>query len=264
VSIAIAVGRGAGRKWTPAARAAVSSTASSPMCRMRPASTPSSSIARERPSGAGLAAAWTTTPKYPLRPASARSLRRLRSQFATTPSSSPSASSRSSECRTPSRTSHHADVDGSELCLVEVGSDGIEEHACAILLKPCKAFLVVPLARMRPVVRNLVVEPGKDDVVWPGCSSLGQSLGQRRDGVRERDERSIGIERDGVELGRVHATHCHNAHWTTAMPRKNALHATTAACARGRPSVSAARARKKGKITRPNRGSESSGQRELG
>src|SRR2546423_14590443 len=61
----------------------------------------------------------------------------------------------------------------------------------------------------------------------------------------------------------VHATHCQSVHWTTATPSSSALQATIAVCTRGRPPITAS-ARKNGKTTRPNRGKESSGQRELG
>ena len=50
---------------------------------------------------------------------------------------------------------------------------------------------------------------------------------------------------------------------TTETPSRIELTATIAVCARGRP-PSTASARKSGKIVRPKRGSESSGQRSLG
>src|SRR5581483_3097460 len=74
-------------------------------------------------------------------------------------------------------------------------------------------------------------------------------------GRREQEDRREG--------GRGYATHCQSAHCTIATPRSIELIATSAVCMRGRP-PSAARARKNGKTTSPNRGSESSGQRELG
>src|SRR6185437_8165538 len=63
--------------------------------------------------------------------------------------------------------------------------------------------------------------------------------------------------------GSPHATHCQRAHWTTATPSRSELTATTPVWTRGRPPRDA-RARKSGKIVRPNRGIESSGQRSLG
>ena len=60
-----------------------------------------------------------------------------------------------------------------------------------------------------------------------------------------------------------HATHCQSAHCATETPSRIELTATIAVCARGRPPTTAS-ARKSGKIVRPKRGSESSGQRSLG
>ncbi len=67
----------------------------------------------------------------------------------------------------------------------------------------------------------------------------------------------------GGDRRRVYATHCHRAHCATETPRSSALTATIAVWTRPfRPSQ--ASARKNGNTTRPNRGSDSSGQRSLG
>src|SRR5204862_7410079 len=90
-----------------------------------------------------------------------------------------------------------------------------------------------------------------------------QGLMQRVDRVAQRQRRPEGVDRDRVEVGRRQATHCHSAHCDTATPSMIALTPTIAVWTRGRP-PRAASARKKGKTTRPKRGSERSGQRKLG
>src|SRR4029453_7403624 len=69
-------------------------------------------------------------------------------------------------------------------------------------------------------------------------------------------------DRDGGEPD-PHATHCQRAHCATDTPSSGALPARSAGWARGLPPTTAS-ARKSGKIVRPKRGSESSGQRSLG
>src|SRR4029453_8650888 len=73
----------------------------------------------------------------------------------------------------------------------------------------------------------------------------------------QKQERRRRGERD------FHATHCQSAHCATETPSSSELTATIAVWARGRPPMTA-RARKSGKMVRPKRGSESSGQRSLG
>ena len=120
------------------------------------------------------------------------------------------------------------------------------------------------LAGARSVVRDLAPEAREHHLRGAFDSPFGEHVHQRRNGIRQPDERAVRVERDCVELGGPHATHCQRAHCTTATPRKSALQATTAVWSRGFPAVSAARARKKGKTTSPKRGRESNGQRELG
>jgi len=111
---------------------------------------------------------------------------------------------------------------------------------------------------------DLGLEAGQDCFGGPLDSALREGTRQRRDRIAQRDERPVRIQRHGIEVGSLHATHCHSAHWTTAMPRNSAPQATTALCKRGLVAVSDASARKSGKITSPKRGRESRGQRELG
>src|SRR5438477_3054474 len=113
-------------------------------------------------------------------------------------------------------------------------------------------------------MRNLGAKAGQDSVAVPGNATRGQRGRQLGHRIDEGDERPVGVDRDRVELVRAQATHCHNAHCTTATPSRSELQATMAVWARGRPVVIAASARKSGKITSPKRGSDSSGQRELG
>src|SRR6266516_3128860 len=111
---------------------------------------------------------------------------------------------------------------------------------------------------------HLGAKAGRDRITVPDNAASGQCGRQLGHWIDEGDERPVGVYRDRVELGRAQATHCHNAHWTTVTPSRSELQATRAVWARGRPVVSAASARNKGKITSPKRGSDSSGQRELG
>ncbi len=117
---------------------------------------------------------------------------------------------------------------------------------------------------MLDVARHLGAESLRDGIAVAKHLAVGERGSQLGNGIRKRDQRSVRVHGDGVQLGGVHATHCQSAHCTTAMPSSSALQATIAVWSRGRPAVSAASARKSGKITRPNRGSDSSGQRELG
>ncbi len=157
-----------------------------------------------------------------------------------------------------------SDVCGRELFRIELGLDCVEEDPGALLLQPRQACFVVALACARSVVRGLgseAREHGRRRSVDP---AFGEDVQQRRDGIPEPDERAVRVEGDRVEIAGPHATHCHRAHCTTATPRKSALQATIAVWSRGFPALSAARARKNGKITSPKRGRESNGQRELG
>ena len=43
---------------------------------------------------------------------------------------------------------HRSRVDRCKLARVEVGTDGVEEHACAVALQPCEPLFVVTLPRV--------------------------------------------------------------------------------------------------------------------
>src|SRR5262249_16077741 len=130
--------------------------------------------------------------------------------------------------------------------------------------RPPRPRLVVSLRRVLHVVLDLRAERLRDELLWTFHVSFGKHRRERRDRIDESHQRPVCVDGDAVELGGVHATHCHNDHWTIAMPRKSALVAAMRVCSRGRPAVNAASARKNRKITSPKRGSESSGQWELG
>ena len=157
-----------------------------------------------------------------------------------------------------------ADVGRHELIHVESGIDRLEEDADAFALQPRQALLVVSVACARCVVRDLGSKTGQHNLRCAPDPALRERTLQRRNRIGERHERAVRIERDRIQVGGLHATHCHSAHCTTAMPRNSPLQATTAVCRRGLVAVSAARARKSGKMTSPKRGSDSKGQRELG
>ena len=157
-----------------------------------------------------------------------------------------------------------ADVGRHEFIRGEARVDRLEEDADALPLQSRQALLVVSLACARSVVRDLGLEAGQDCFGGPLDSTLREGARQRGNRIGERDECSMRIERDRIEVAGLHATHCHSAHCTTAMPRNSAPQATTALCKRGLAAVSDASARKSGKMTSPKRGRESRGQRELG
>ena len=159
---------------------------------------------------------------------------------------------------------HRSRVDRCEFVRVEVCPHGGEEDLRAISLQLREPRLVMSLPRVPRVVCDLGPKPGGDGVTVRPDTPFRQRVHQRRHGIDEGDQCPVCVDRDGVELRGAQATHCHNAHCTTATPSSTALHAATAVCSRGRPAVTAARARNNGKITSPNRGSESSGQRALG
>src|SRR6185312_3516562 len=151
-----------------------------------------------------------------------------------------------------------------ELVRVEVGADRSEEDADALPLESCQARFIVTLARARSVMRDFGPEAGEDSLLAALDTPLGEHAHQFRNGIGERYERAVCIQCDRVEICELHATHCQRAHCTTATPRNSPLQATTAVCSRGLAAVTAARARKSGKMTSPKRGSDSKGQRELG
>src|SRR4029450_10248568 len=93
----------------------------------------------------------------------------------------------------------------------------------------------------------------------------GVALGQRSGGLLPLAAGGSGEEQKCRRRGErdPHATPCQSAHCATETPSSSELTATIAVWARGRPPMTA-RARKSGKMVRPNRGSESSGQRSLG
>jgi len=157
-----------------------------------------------------------------------------------------------------------ANVGGRELVRVELRADGSEEDADALPLQSCQARFVVTLARARSVVRDFGSEAGEDRLLAALDSVFGEHVHQFRNGIGERDECAVRVQCDRVEICELHATHCQRAHCTTATPRNNPLQATTTVCSRGLVAVTAARARKSGKMTSPKRGRDNSGQRELG
>ena len=113
------------------------------------------------------------------------------------------------------------------------------------------------------VVAGLHGERGRNLLRRPLDAPCAERPPERRGRIAHGDERAVRVDRDGVEVGRRQATHCHSAHCDTATPSMIALTPTIAVWTRGRP-PRAASARKKGKTTRPKRGSERSGQRKLG
>src|SRR6476646_7761834 len=111
----------------------------------------------------------------------------------------------------------------------------------------------------------LAVEPPLDGERVRDRRALvpGQELLQPGHRVHDPQDRAVRVQRDRVEVGRPHETHCQSAHCAITIPRKMELTATIAVWTRGRPPITAS-ARKIGKITSPKRGIESSGQRSLG
>ena len=159
---------------------------------------------------------------------------------------------------------HCSGIGRCKLARIEVCADGLEEHVRAVALQACEPLFVVAFPRVQRVVRHLGAKAGRDGATLADNSACGQRCRQFGHRIDEGDERPVRVDRDRVQLGRAQPTHCHNAHCTTATPSRSELHATRAVCARGRPVVIAASARNSGKITNPKRGSDRSGQRELG
>src|SRR5438128_3040960 len=158
-------------------------------------------------------------------------------------------------------TSRH--VRRRELSRVEVGSEVLEEHRRAVASEEGEARLVGALVRALAVVAGFDGERVGDLLACPLDSALPKRAVERGARIAERDERPVRVDRDGVELRRRQATHCHSAHCEAETPSMIALTPTIAVCTRGRP-PRAASARKNGKTTTPKRGRESSGQRSLG
>src|SRR5215211_1959938 len=112
----------------------------------------------------------------------------------------------------------------------------------------------VPLVRGVRVRRSLRQAPGPVH---------GREHGDEREPRDQpRAVRVVGCRVD-TRLG-LYATQFHSAHCVTKTPRRIALQPTMAACARAWRPPSQASARKNGNTTSPKRGSERSGQRELG
>src|SRR5439155_22053298 len=138
-------------------------------------------------------------------------------------------------------------------------AERVVEDGDRAFVQACELLEVAARARLLLVERRLAPERARDRV---GVVIRKQRV-QRTDWVDDREQCAVRVERDAVEIRSPHATHCQSAHWVTAMPSNKALHATIAVWTRGRP-PSTASARKNGNTTRPKRGSDSSGHRELG